>query len=216
MWDLWVHPLVLFLKGMVVGVTIAMPVGPVGLLCLQRAVTGGVRMGLASGFGAALGDSLYGLVAAMGLTVVSSFLTGHAFWLKLVGGGFLVGIGCRMYAEKEVPHFIPEQSSRHMAGSFMSTFFLTLANPMTFLAFAVIFAGLGLGQPGGGLIHGISLVLGVFCGSGLWWLAIAFGGPYLRDKLAHRLGTVHKISALVIIAFGLLALATIWLPKSGV
>ncbi len=215
MWELWIHPFVLFFKGMIVGITIAMPVGPVGVLCLQRAMTGGVRLGLASGFGAALGDSLYGLVAAMGLTVVSTFLTGHVFWLKLVGGGFLVGTGSRMYTEKETPHFISGPSSRHMAGSFASTLFLTLTNPLTILAFLVIFAGLGLGQPGGGIIHGLSLVLGVFCGSGLWWLAIAFGGPYLRDKLIHRLDLVRKISALVIIVFGLLAIATIWAPKAG-
>ena len=83
----------LFIKGLVVGVAIAAPVGPIGLLCIQRALAGGWISGLASGLGAALADTFYGFIAAFGLTLVQDFLFDHRSTIAVIGGVFLCLLG---------------------------------------------------------------------------------------------------------------------------
>jgi threonine/homoserine/homoserine lactone efflux protein len=126
-----------FLKGLAIGLIIAMPFGPVGLLCLQRAITMGLRVGLLSGLGAGLADTFYGAVAAFGLTYVSDFLTAHHILLQTVGGAFLAMMGVRLYLAKKAPKQI-EPSHSHFAGAFASIFFLTLTNPGKLLRFRLL------------------------------------------------------------------------------
>ena len=198
--------LALFCKGLVIGVVIALPLGPVGLLCLQRSLYGGVRLGLLSGAAAALGDALYGAVAALGLSFVSDYLTDHRYLLQLAGGVLLLAMGWitmrRPYAPKR-----KERSYHHLAGAFVSIFLLTLTNPMTIFAFLAIFAGFGLGHTHTTVFHAAAVVLGVFCGSMLWWVAIAFGGAWLNERISRHMRTIKTLSGLVILVFGLWALA---------
>ncbi|MDQ7833324.1 MAG: LysE family transporter [Desulfovibrionaceae bacterium] len=195
-----------FLKGLAIGLIIAMPFGPVGLLCLQRAITMGLRVGLLSGLGAGLADTFYGAVAAFGLTYISDFLTAHHILLQSVGGAFLVLMGIRLYLAKKAPKQI-EPSHSHFAGAFASIFFLTLTNPMTFVAFLAIFAGFGLGQAEARIHHAISVVVGVFFGAMVWWVAIALGGKLLRFRLLNQLPKIRKGSGVIIILFGIWAVA---------
>src|SRR5512139_1350437 len=140
--------LLFFFKGLLIGFAIAAPVGPIGVLCIRRTLAYGRRSGLASGLGAATADALYGCVAAFGLTVISHFLIHHQWGLRFVGGSFLFYLGIRTFLSR--PGGTPPAARRlDLAGDYFSTFFLTLANPLTILAFAVIFAGLGLGAAGG-------------------------------------------------------------------
>ncbi len=195
--------LLFFCKGLLMGLVIALPFGPVGVLCLQRAVSSGVLVGLLSGAGAATADALYGGVAAFGLTFLSSFLTSHHEALQVVGGLFLLFMGARLYRRplrEEAPG--PGGGYHRLAGSFASIFILSLTNPMTVAAFLAIFAGLGLGAAGTGSQHALAVVSGVFCGSMCWWVAIAFGGQRLRDRLLHRLGTIQKGSGVLVLLFG--------------
>ena len=152
----------LFLKGLIMGVIIALPFGPVGLLCLQRSIYGGVLVGLLSGVGAALADAFYGGMAAFGVRFLSNYLTSHHFILQTVGGIFLLIMGVKMYLDTSAPK--PVQASYHkLAGALASIFALALTNPMTVVAFLAIFAGFGLGAAdkstpprpcrGGGRVH---------------------------------------------------------------
>jgi threonine/homoserine/homoserine lactone efflux protein len=198
--------LLFFFKGLLIGFSIAAPVGPIGVLCIRRTVAHGRRSGLVSGLGAATADALYGCVAAFGLTVISHFLIHQQFWLRFGGGGFLLYLGARTFLSR--PGGTPPAARRlDLAGDYFSTFFLTLANPLTILAFAVIFAGLGLGTAGGTFFEAGMLVAGVFLGSALWWWILSFGIGAFRDRFNLRgLRWINRISGLVILGFGVAAM----------
>ncbi len=193
-----------FLKGLAIGAIIAMPFGAVGMLCLGRAITMGLRVGLLSGMGAAAADAFYGAVAAFGLTFISDFLAEHAKILQIAGGLFLIGMGLRLALSKAAPKPL-EAPKRRYAGAFVSVFLLTLTNPMTMVGFLAIFAGFGLGQAEARAAEATSVVAGVFFGSMVWWAAIAFGGKLLRYRLLAHMRTIKRVSGWLIAAFGLWA-----------
>jgi threonine/homoserine/homoserine lactone efflux protein len=199
---------VLFLiKGLLIGLSIAAPVGPIGVLCIRRTLERGLFSGLVSGLGAATADAFYGAVAGFGLAFVSNFLIRQQLWLRLIGGVFLIGLGIKIFLSK--PSQDNESAEQNAAfGDYASTFFLTLTNPTTILSFAAIFAGLGLGSTNGSYLSASVLVIGVFSGSALWWLILSGGVNALRRRLNEEaLVWVNRVSASIIFAFGLIALA---------
>jgi threonine/homoserine/homoserine lactone efflux protein len=196
----------LFLRGLVFGFSIAAPVGPIGILCIQRTLTRGWLVGLLSGLGAATADATYGVLAASGVTLISGILVDQAFWFKLVGGLFLVYLGVTHWRSRpaEKAALAEEQG---LLGAYLSTVVLTLTNPLTIASFAAVFAGLGLASAAGSPVAAIALVLGVFVGSALWWLVLSSGVSLLRTKFnARALRWVNKVSGLVLIVFGIVAL----------
>lgn len=195
-----------FLRGLMIGLSIAAPVGPIGVLCIRRTLAGGRRIGFVSGLGAAAADALYGCVAGFGLTLLSEFLVGQLRWLQPAGGLFLIFLGLKTFFSRPA-QAAGSEASRGLAGAFASTFLLTLTNPMTILSFTAVFAGLGLGEKardgaGAGL-----LVAGVFFGSAAWWLFLSCCvGLFQKHMDAKRLRWINWISGAVIVGFGLLAL----------
>jgi threonine/homoserine/homoserine lactone efflux protein len=198
--------LLFFFKGLLIGFSIAAPVGPIGVLCIRRTVAYGRRSGLVSGLGAATADALYGCVAAFGLTIISHFLIHHQWGLRFVGGSFLCYLGIRTFLSR--PGGAPPSVRRlDLAGDYISTFFLTLTNPLTILSFAAVFAGLGLGTTGGTYFEAGMLVAGVFLGSALWWWILSFGIGAFRDRFNPRgLRWINRFSGLVILGFGVAAM----------
>ncbi|MBW1714135.1 MAG: LysE family transporter, partial [Deltaproteobacteria bacterium] len=168
----------LLVKGMLIGLGIAAPVGPVGLLCLHRILTKGPGSGLASGLGVAGADALYASLAAFGVSVVTGLLVGHRFWLRLGGGLFLCGLGLKIFLTRQAGRRDNQAGDRSLVKDFFSAFFVTLSNPMTILAFSAIFAGLGLIRDQAGL-----MVLGVFLGSFLWWALLSGAGWIFRERV---------------------------------
>ena len=197
--------LTFFFKGLAIGAIIAMPFGAVGMLCLQRAISMGLRVGLLSGMGAAAADAFYGAVAAFGLTFVSDFLAANARALQAAGGAFLVAMGVRLILAKNAPK-PAEIPKRRYAGAFVSVFLLTLTNPLTVVGFLAIFAGFGLGQIEARASEASAVVAGVFCGSMVWWAAIAFGGKLLRLRLLSRMRAIKRACGAAIVLFGLWAI----------
>jgi len=198
-----------FIKGLLIGLSIAAPVGPIGVLCIRRTLAKGLFSGLTSGLGAATADAFYGTVAGFGLAFVSNFLIRQQLWLRLIGGIFLIGLGFKIFLSK--PAQEGEQANENAGfGDYASTFFLTLTNPATILSFAAIFAGLGLGATNGSYVSATVLVAGVFSGSALWWLILSGGVNALRRKLSEKTLTwVNRISASIILIFGFVALTGI-------
>jgi threonine/homoserine/homoserine lactone efflux protein len=140
------------LKGLVIGFSIAAPVGPIGVLCIRRSLAEGRQIGLATGLGAATADAAYGCVAAFALTAVSSFLVGHKSWLGLLGGLFLCCLGVRTFISSPASR-VAEDRGGGLFSAYLSTLFLTLTNPMTILSFVALFAGFGLGASPDYLVH---------------------------------------------------------------
>ena len=168
-------------KGLVLGFSIAAPVGPVGLLCIRRSITSGRMAGLATGLGAATADACYGAVAGFGLTRVTAFMVGERTWLSLLGGLFLCGLGVRiMRAKPDAMRSSSDETRIHSA--YLSALVITLTNPMTILAFVGAFAGLGLAVARDYMAATL-LIGGVFIGSGIWWLILSY---YIEKRIAWR------------------------------
>lgn len=198
-------------RGLIIGFSIAAPVGPIGVLCIQRTLGKGRIYGLLSGLGAATADGTYGLIAGFGLTFISSFLIGQQLWIRLIGGVFLLYLGLRTILSKPAQR---EQATtikgENLLAAYVSTLFLTLTNPLTILSFAAIFAGIGAGGANRSYISAAVLVLGVFLGSALWWVILSSGVSILRTKLnTQALRWVNRISGAIIITFGVLALLSL-------
>jgi threonine/homoserine/homoserine lactone efflux protein len=192
----------LFFKGFIIGFSIAAPVGPIGILCIQRTLAGGNVQGLVTGLGAATADAIYGFIAAFGLTFISNFLVEQSIWIRLIGGLFLCYLGIRAFLSKPQSQVL-SVTNRNTISSYGTTFFLTLTNPMTILFFAGVFAGLGMVSESIQYTSAGLMVIGVFIGSGAWWLILSGATSILRNKINERkLAWVNKISGFVILAFG--------------
>jgi len=200
--------LILFLQGLLVGFAIAAPVGPIGILCIQRSLEKGFRIGLWTGLGAATADSLYGAMAAFGLTTLSTFLVTHQDNVRLLGAAFLLLIGIRSLlspAREKITTNDTEFSAWH---AYVSTFFLTLSNPATILAFIAIFAAIGLGSVDRTYTEALTLVISITLGSTLWWLMLSGGAAYILNRWMNAtiMRWVNIASGLILCLFGLFVL----------
>jgi len=178
--------LAFFLKGIVVGVVIAVPVGPVGVMCVRRTILEGKLSGFASGLGAATADAVFGVIAGFGLTAVSDWLIDYQQWLRVVGGCYLLYIGGSAFAAEPPRELESGNDPEGLLRDFFSTFVLAVTNPITVLAFLGIFAAIGLGGTQATFGHAAILVLGVWSGSLLWWLMLSFGMGLVRHSIEPR------------------------------
>jgi threonine/homoserine/homoserine lactone efflux protein len=194
------------IKGLIIGLSIAVPVGPIGVLCIRRTLTQGHMVGFLSGLGAATADALYGAIAGFGLTFLVNFIIGKQIWLRLIGGGLLCILGAMTFLSKPAEQGASVEGNS-LWNAYLTTFFLTLTNPMTLLFFVAVFAGLGMGSTGDSYVSAGILVSGVFVGSAAWWLVLC-GFTGLLQKLLNleRLRWLNRISGLIILGFGLFAL----------
>ena len=171
----------LFLKGSLIGFSIAMPVGPVGMLCIQHSLRRGLLAGLVAGSGAALADTFFGGVAGFGITLFSHIITSYRVWFEIFGSLILWYLGIKIFKSKPL-----ETESQEIFYSFsrifLSTFALTLTNPLTLICFAAIYTSLGISPIDQEILPGIVLTLGVFLGAALWWVLLTFGITFIGKR----------------------------------
>jgi threonine/homoserine/homoserine lactone efflux protein len=191
-------------RGLFLGLAIAAPVGPIGILCIHRTLTHGRLHGFVSGLGAATADAMYGAVAAFGLTFISQFIAGEQTWLRLLGGVLLCYLGYRAYSAPAIEE--RNGRDRNLLQSYASTLLLTLSNPLTILAFAAIFAALGLIGSDASRGSATLLVAGVFLGSALWWFLLSGGTNRMRQRMARHMLHINRVSGALIGAFGVVVL----------
>lgn len=197
-----------FFKGILIGFSIAAPVGPIGILTIHRSLYVSSLAGLATGMGAASADAVYGCVAAFGLTFVSAFLLDWNAWILRAGSLFLITLGILFLVRTPRPaRGTGSRGFTTYPSAYFSSFFLTLTNPMTIMAFTAIFAGLGLGMTGESYLSAGILVLGVFVGSSLWWVTLAFGVGRFRERLGENLMKIlNRAAGVILLFFGLWSL----------
>ncbi|HSI48722.1 MAG TPA: LysE family transporter [Ideonella sp.] len=192
----------LFGQAMLVGLSIAAPVGPIGLLTIQRTLDQGQAAGLATGLGAAAADACYGALGAFGVTLVIDWLVGARVPLALVGGAVLAWLAWRTWQAPVAERAASVPGAGSLLGAFAGTFVLTLSNPATILSFLAIFGALAGGSakpasPGW-------MILGVGCGSALWWWLLTAGVGRLRQRFDARWRRrVNQASALLLGGFAL-------------
>ena len=200
------------LKGLVIGFSIAAPVGPIGLLCIRRPLSDGPAHGFVSGLGAASADAVYGAIAGFGVALVTDALIGAQVALKLVGGLMLLWLGWNTLRARPAERPAAAGGAAGLAGAYASTFALTLANPATILSFAAVFGGLGVSAAGEGNSTAVAalLVAGVFTGSALWWLGLSASvGAFRRRVTPAAMLWINRVSGAVLGGFGIAALASL-------
>jgi threonine/homoserine/homoserine lactone efflux protein len=208
--------LVLLLKGALVGIIIAIPAGPVGVLCIRRTIFHGRRAGFVSGLGAATADAVFGIIAAFGLTVVSDLLLDYRDWLRIGGGALLLYIGITAFTADPLAGTQTQRDPEDLLNDYLSTFALTITNPITILAFLAIFAGIGFTGEEATIGRGAILVLGVWLGSLWWWAALSLGAGMMRRSFdKHHLVWIHRGSGGILVISGVALIGSLLFEHFG-
>jgi threonine/homoserine/homoserine lactone efflux protein len=207
--------LLFFLKGLGAGFVVAAPVGPVAVLCVRRTLGRGLVSGYATGLGAAVADTFYGVIAVYGVSAVAGLLLDNAFWFRLTGGIVLLVLAVKTLLTGPVE--ANNRRSEGLGGDFVSALVITGTNPVTVIAFGVVFASLGLVAAGEAADWAEAVIAGVFVGSALWWAMLTAIAAIFRGAVSHaRLRWINRVSAAVILLSGILVLVSAIAPQGPV
>lgn len=202
----------LFFKGFLVGIIISAPIGPVGALCIQRTMSYGRLSGILSGIGAAVGDSIFAVIAVFGLTFISGFLDEKEAWFRIAGGIILLYFGLSVYLSKPQGCLNQDNEVNHF-GIFGSALLLTISNPLVILSIVAVFAVLGIVNPTSSYPSTALLILGVFSGAVFLWIITCNILSNYREKMGQKgVLLVNRITGLFILAcsgYAFLSLLTI-------
>lgn len=207
--------LMFFLKGVGAGFVVAAPVGPVAALCVRRTLARGALSGGLTGLGAAMADTFYGVIAAYGVSVIAGPLLANEFWFRLVGGIVLCALAIKTFLTG--PTETRSTGTDSLASDFLSALVITGTNPITIVAFGVVFTSIGIVAAGEEIEWAEALVAGVFVGSMLWWGTLTGITGLFRAAVSHAgLRWINRISAAVILASGVIVLIGAVAPASGI
>jgi threonine/homoserine/homoserine lactone efflux protein len=191
--------ILIFIKALAVGYLVSIPLGPVGIVCARLVLEGGLRAGIIAGFGAATADTLYALLASLGLTFVLGFLYAYQGLLTAISAFLLIAMGLRLIMTRPHDPASAEPFVLTTPVILVSMFLLTISNVTTFFIFIALFAKLGLNPttPGGVL----ALVSGIFAGSISWWTTLSNIVMYIKGTwmLRHRRAINACIGALIVL-----------------
>jgi threonine/homoserine/homoserine lactone efflux protein len=202
----------LYIQGFIIGLTLAVPVGPISLLCIQRTIAEGRLHGILSGLGVTTADSFYAAVAFLGLTAISGLIISHQLFFRLLAGLILVLVGIRIWMSKPV-RIEANPVHEPYYKDYLSMLAITLANPLTIIFFIAILPGFGFVINGSTLLSGFVFVGGVFSGSAVWWLVLCGSIGSVRSRIsAGNLTTVNRISGVLIALFGTGMLLLLLMP----
>ncbi len=199
--------LAFFIKGITIGLAVAIPVGPISILCIRRTLHDGFKIGLMTGLGAATVHGIYGAIIDFGLTSIAHLLVKDQAWIKIVGALILCYLGIRILRtpfKRRNPRLRNEKSGLH---AYTTAMLLALLNPLTILFLLAAITSLGLASHDSSHVVRTALVAGITAGSALWWLVLT---TIVAFVLHHRLSdkTLHAInigSGIVIIVFAIIS-----------
>jgi threonine/homoserine/homoserine lactone efflux protein len=196
-----------FFKGLITGFLVSAPIGPVAVICIRRTLAYGLPVGFATGFGAALADTLFGAMACYGVSVVSSFLTEQNQVFRLFGGLILIILGIRSLYKPAIEGTAEKRRAHQIVGAFISSFVLMLTNPMTIFAFAAVVAGMG-GLSSIDFRSPLIMVAGIFVGCMLWWAGLSLSTRYFfKSRITERsMRNLNRATGALLVACGAVAL----------
>jgi threonine/homoserine/homoserine lactone efflux protein len=191
-----------FIQGIVIGLTLAVPIGPISLLCIQRTIADGRLHGVISGLGVSTADSFYAAITVLGLTVISSLIVAHQYLFRSFASVILILIGLRVFML--VPAGVSEKSEHETYfKDYLSMVAIAIANPMTLIFFLVILPGFGVIIQESAFLPAAGFVAGVFFGSAIWWIILCGSIGSVRSRISVKnLGLINRISGVLISCFG--------------
>jgi threonine/homoserine/homoserine lactone efflux protein len=204
--------LLFIVKGIIIGILASVPLGPVGVVCIQRTLNRGRLNGFASGMGAAFADTVFAIVAVLGLSFIINFVEEHQIYFKIIGGVFLVFLGYRIFNTNPIAQIRNQRKSKNnIFEDFLSVFLLTLTNPLAVFIFIAVFASLGILADELNYFVAFYIVLGITLGAALYWFLLATLISAFRKKFRLKsLWWINKISGSSIMIFGLAAFISLF------
>jgi threonine/homoserine/homoserine lactone efflux protein len=192
-----------FIKGFLIGLIVAAPLGPIGIISLQRTFSKGYLAGVFSGLGISTADAIYGAFAVFGVTAMSSFLLSQQLWLRIIGGMVICGFGIRIYSQAGYQKMAASANNKSCFGAYFSALVLTLVNPALIISFAAIFASLGITRTNH--YASILLIVGVFSGSAIWWVFLSGVASRLQKRFTDSfVQKINQVSGFLIAGFGII------------
>lgn len=203
----------ILIEGYIIGIIVSIPLGPIGVLCIQRTLLQGRRSGFVSGIGAAAADSSFAFIAGFGLSFIAQFFEDQRFFIMLIGAAVLIFLGFRLFFTntiKQVRRYKNVTKSNPFS-DFFSVFGLTLSNPVTILFFGLVFTSLGLVKDN--ILHTLTIVGGVFLGACSWWFILVSLVSAFRNLFKLRvIFWINRIAGILIVGFGIFACVNAFFP----
>ncbi len=200
--------IMIFIKGIILGFSASLPLGPIGLICIQKTLNRGRWAGMVSGAGAAASDTFFAIIAAFGISFISDFIEQQQFILRIIGSGILILLGLKIFLTNPAIQIRKQKHKKNnLLADFISIFFLTLSNPVTVFVFGAVFASSGIIKVQNSFLDLVFVVVGVFVGAMIWWLILVNFVNLFRSKFRlKRLWWINKITGVVIFLFGIFVL----------
>jgi len=209
---------IIFLKAIVMGVGVSAPPGPNAMLMINRTLRKGHFSGFMTGMGVATADTIFAIIAGLGLSYIISFVNQQSFYIKLVAGLMVAGIGIKLFLSNPVPDIrgkIRDSKKRNPFQDFLSVFMLALTNPFSIFIFIALFPGMNISFSGAGLLIPLVIITGIFTGASLWWFTFSWVvNHFSRSMRLRNVVTLTRISGAVIITIGVSILLTIFLTRT--
>jgi threonine/homoserine/homoserine lactone efflux protein len=202
----------LFWKGFIVGLMVSIPLGPIGVLCIQRTLNKGRRSGFFSGLGAAAADTIFAIIAGFGITFIISFIREQQLYFQIIGGIIVIFLGIHIFYTNPVRQLRMQRMNRNkLSQDFFTVFLLTITNPMAVFFFLAMFAGINIGDESLSLFDMSNLVLGVFSGAAAWWFTLSAIVNLLRHRFRLKIiWWMNKVAGVIIFLLGIAAILSIW------
>lgn len=208
----------IILKGLLVGLIVSAPMGPIGVLCVQKTINKGRLQGFISGLGAATADTTYAVLATFGVTFITDFLSNNQLFFQIAGVIVLLFLGFKMLLKNPIQEYRYYRTPKRtgIIGDYISVFFLTVSNPLTIIFFGVAFSMLGLMGDESTLRNGITLVWSIFAGAVLWWFTLTYVIDIFRKHFRLRsIVWLNRISGIAIIVLSLAMAVKFFLLNIG-
>ena len=205
----------IFIKGIIIGLLVSAPLGPIGVMCIQRTLNRGYMAGFVSGLGAAAADTIFAVIAGFGLTIIINFIEEKHIYFQILGGVFVLYIGYRIFNTNPVKQLrLQRLSKTRLSQDFASVFLLTISNPMAIFLFIAIMAALKVANGLLSLFELSILIAGVVGGAILWWFVLASFANRFRKRIRLKsIWWLNKITGSAIFLFGLMVLISVWIVK---
>lgn len=202
------------LHGIIIGLSISVPLGPIGMLCIQRTLNRGRKYGLATGFGATTSDIIYTVVALFFVSFVVDFIDSHRIVIQIAGAILIILFGIWIFRTNPAmqPRAKDSESSYSFFGDYITSFFLTLSNPLILFVLLALFARLGFVTHDTKFLKIIVGVISIVVGAGVWWLLLTYFASHFKNRLNVRgLRLINKATGAIILTLGIVGIVTVFL-----